>query len=715
VKGWSIGARSALATACVAVTMVLVALAGHLGLESLGRATTQIAERVPVLGAVGDVRAASLGVRRFEKDFIINAGDGAAQEKYAKEWREEMERLRSSLDRLGSFASGAEERQAFADAGAAVRRYEQGIAEVFAASHADATLPPARLNQLVAPVKDEIRRVIALADGMATARDEEIRAQSAAVVATRRRITGLLYVGVAFGIAIGIAAALLVARSVSTIVRGLTSEVERLTAAAVRGSLRERARPGSVTSEFRPLLEGMNATMDAFQKPIEVTAEYVTRIASGDIPPRITDRYEGDFDAIKTALNTCVDNVNALTTDAKALAAAAIEGKLTTRADATRHQGDFRKIVEGVNGTLDAVLAPIQEAAGVLEKLAARDLRARVLGSYQGDHARIKEALNATAEALHDSLAQVAQAVEQVSSASAQIASSSHAVADGASEQASALEETSSQLESMASITKVATDHAQQANGLAQTAKGAATQGAAAMEQMSGAMGKIKASAEGTSQIIKDINEIAFQTNLLALNAAVEAARAGEAGRGFAVVAEEVRSLALRAKEAATKTEELIRQSVKQAAEGEVTSRHVTAKLAEIVSGITRVSDIVSEITASSREQAQGIDQVNRAVAQMDKVTQGNAASSEESSSAASELSGQAQELAAMVGSFQLQRATSPARAPAQRAAPPPPPPAPRAPAPAARRNGANGTNGVHRLTPEQIIPLGEDHVFRDF
>ncbi|HEX7622340.1 MAG TPA: methyl-accepting chemotaxis protein, partial [Anaeromyxobacteraceae bacterium] len=162
-------------------------------------------------------------------------------------------------------------------------------------------------------------------------------------------------------------------------------------------------------------------------------------------------------------------------------------------------------------------------------------------------------------------------------------------------------------------------DNAKQASVLATTAKGAATEGAAAMEQMTGAMGKIKTSAEGTSQIIKDINEIAFQTNLLALNAAVEAARAGEAGRGFAVVAEEVRSLALRSKEAANKTEALIRQSVKEAGEGESTAKQVAGKLTEITGIVGKVSDIVGEIAAASREQATGIDQVTSAVGEMNK------------------------------------------------------------------------------------------------
>jgi methyl-accepting chemotaxis protein len=227
---------------------------------------------------------------------------------------------------------------------------------------------------------------------------------------------------------------------------------------------------------------------------------------------------------------------------------------------------------------------------------------------------------------------------------------------------------------------------------------------------MVGAMGRIRASAEGTSQIIKDINEIAFQTNLLALNAAVEAARAGEAGRGFAVVAEEVRSLALRSKQAANKTEELIRQSVTEATEGEATSKRVSEKLVEITGSVTQVTDIMAEIAATAGEQAKGIEQVNQAISLMDKVTQQNAASSEESSAAAAELSGQAQELAAMVATFRMDAARAPraAAAPA-RAAPPPA----RAAAPAApgRNRAAPHPMG---LSPEDVIPL-ERETFQDF
>ncbi len=436
----------------------------------------------------------------------------------------------------------------------------------------------------------------------------------------------------------------------------LVSDADALSHAAVEGKLATRADASRHQGDYRKVVDGVNRTLDAVMGPLGTAVRCVEAISKGAIPPQITERYAGDFEVLRSNLNQCIQAVNALVADVNMLASAAVQGKLATRADASCHQGDFRKIVEGVNETLDSVIAPVNEAALVLERLSQRDLRAQISGAYQGDHAKIKQSLNSTSQALHDALVQVAESVEQVSSAAGQIASSSQGVASGASEQASAIEETSSSLESMAAMTRQATDNAQQANTLAQTAKGAATEGTAAMEQMQGAMAKIRASAESTSQIIKDINEIAFQTNLLALNAAVEAARAGEAGRGFAVVAEEVRSLALRSKEAAMKTEELIRQSVEETEEGAVTSKHVSDKLGEITKSIGQVSDIVAEIAASAREQAAGIGQVSKAVSEMDKVTQQNAASSEESASAAEELSSQSELLAELVGSFNLER-----------------------------------------------------------
>jgi len=439
-------------------------------------------------------------------------------------------------------------------------------------------------------------------------------------------------------------------------VNALVADADGLARAAVAGRLSTRADASKHQGDFRRVIDGVNRTLDAVIGPLRVAARCVDEIARGTVPPPIAEAYAGDFDTLKSNLNTCIGAVNRLVADVDGLARAAVAGQLTTRADVTTHQGDFRKVVEGVNRTLDAVIAPVTEAAGALERLADRDLRARVTGTYQGDHAKMKEALNATAEALHEALEQVASAVDQVSGASQQIAASSQSVASGASQQASALQETSAAIEAVAAITKQASGSAQVANELAGRARTAASAGTEAAGQMQGAMGRVRTAAEGTSQIIKDINDIAFQTNLLALNAAIEAARAGEAGRGFAVVAEEVRSLALRAKEAAMKTEVLIRQSVTEANQGEATARHMADTLTEVVGGIGKVNQVISEITTAARQQAAGIDQVSRAISEMDKVTQQNAASAEESSSAASELNGQAEELAAMVGAFRLER-----------------------------------------------------------
>ncbi len=452
----------------------------------------------------------------------------------------------------------------------------------------------------------------------------------------------------------------------------------------------------------------VNKLIENLEKVAQGNLNVNLRIADAD---EDTASFYDAFNRLANALTETINAVKALADDTNTLADAAMGGRLSYRADASRHGGDFGKIVQGVNKTLDAVIDPVNEAANVLDKLAARDMTARVKGNYQGDHARIKDSLNATAEALHDALAAVADASEQVASASNQIAASSQAVAQGASEQASSLEETSSSLEQMSSMTKQNADNAQMANSMVSQSRDAANAGGQSMVEMIDAMKKIRASADGTAAIIKDINEIAFQTNLLALNAAVEAARAGEAGRGFAVVAEEVRNLALRAKEAAKKTEDLINDSVHLSENGEKISGDVNVKLEEIVTSVGKVANIVSEIAGASQEQSKGIEQVNSAVTQMDQVTQQNAANSEESSSASEELSSQAQELAAMVGRFKLNRQSSPmttkAKAPMKSAAKPQPK--------AVAKRSNNAEHSGIQLHPEDVIPLDSDPDFKDF
>jgi methyl-accepting chemotaxis protein len=199
-------------------------------------------------------------------------------------------------------------------------------------------------------------------------------------------------------------------------------------------------------------------------------------------------------------------------------------------------------------------------------------------------------------------------------------------------------------------MTKKNAENAQQANGLASDAKKSAHTGSESMNRMNAAIKEIQKSSDETSKIIKVIDEIAFQTNLLALNAAVEAARAGEAGKGFAVVAEEVRNLAMRSAEAAKNTSNMIEESVKNAKNGVDIATEVGKVLDEIVQSVSKTTDLVGEIAAASQEQSQGIDQVNTAVAQMDKVTQQNAANAEESASASEELSSQAESMNQIVG-----------------------------------------------------------------
>jgi methyl-accepting chemotaxis protein len=244
----------------------------------------------------------------------------------------------------------------------------------------------------------------------------------------------------------------------------------------------------------------------------------------------------------------------------------------------------------------------------------------------------------------------LSQAADQVGSAAGQVSQSSQQLAEGASEQASSLEETSASLEEMSSMTRQNADNAGQANTLMNEAAQSVSRGTGSMNEMSKAIEDIKASSDETAKIIKTIDEIAFQTNLLALNAAVEAARAGDAGKGFAVVAEEVRNLAQRSAEAARSTSALIEESQQNADRGVTVTAEVAKALEEIQTSASRVGQLIGEVSAASNEQAQGIDQVNTAVAQMDQVTQSNAASSEEAASASEELSAQAEEMGTMVG-----------------------------------------------------------------
>ncbi len=246
------------------------------------------------------------------------------------------------------------------------------------------------------------------------------------------------------------------------------------------------------------------------------------------------------------------------------------------------------------------------------------------------------------------------EGADQVNNAAGHVSGASQELAQGAGEQASSLQETSSALEEMAAASRMNAEKASKADELVAQARTAAQNGDHTMEQLNEAMKGIEESSAQISKIIKVIEDIAFQTNLLALNAAVEAARAGEHGKGFAVVADEVRSLAQRAAQAARETTGLIDDSVNKAKQGTRVAGEVGHALTAIVEDVSKVAELVNSIAHSSREQAQGVDQVNAAVSQMDRVTQQNAAGAEESASAAEELSAQATTVKATVDELAL-------------------------------------------------------------
>jgi methyl-accepting chemotaxis protein len=492
----------------------------------------------------------------------------------------------------------------------------------------------------------------------------------------------------------------------------LVAEADALTRAAVEGKLSTRADASKVQGDYRKIVQGVNATLDAVIGPLNVSAEYVDRISKGDIPPRITDAYKGDFNEIKNNLNGCIDNLNvlidendrmakaqeagdidafmpverfqgayrtlaekginaqvashitvkkrivevvrkfgdgdfsvemdrlpgkkafitegvnlvrgklmALASDTRALVEAAKDGKLTTRADASRHQGEFRGVVDGVNATLDAVIAPVQELAQVLEKVAAGDLTTRVSGDYRGDFNLLKSSANSAIQQIRSVIDKIAGSTTMLATASEELSKTSEQMSGNA-------EETSSQ----AGVVSAASE---QVNKNAQTVATSAEEMSASIREIainSGEAARVAGSAvrlaEGTNttigklgqssaeigQVIKVITSIAQQTNLLALNATIEAARAGEAGKGFAVVANEVKELA---KETAKATEDISRKI--EAIQGDTKS--AVDAITQIGGVIKQINDIQTTIAGAVEEQSATTSSIERNAAEAAKAS----------------------------------------------------------------------------------------------
>jgi methyl-accepting chemotaxis protein len=466
--------------------------------------------------------------------------------------------------------------------------------------------------------------------------------------------------------------------NVAIVTQGLQREFARLTEASKEGQLSDRGKPEQFQGAYAEIVRGVNAMLDAILLPIREGNRILAQISEGKIDELITQTYKGDHEKMKVAINKVAEVLQVLEKMLVRIANAAREGQLTERGHPDLVQGAYAEIVRGVNSILEAIIAPLNVSAKYVEQISKGDIPAQITDTYHGDFNVIKDNLNTLIAAMNEittaaeeisngnltvtirerspqdklmqalasmvsgltrTVSDIRSIAGEVAAASQSISTASIQVSKGASAQAAAAEEASSSMEEMVSNIKQNADNAQQTDKIAnKSAKDAQESGKSVLEAV--------AAMKEIASKISIIEEIARQTNLLALNAAIEAARAGEHGKGFAVVAAEVRKLAERSQKAAAEINQLSATTLK-------VSEKSGEMLDKLVPDIQRTAELVQEITAASKEQDTGAEQINKALQQLEQVIQQNASASEEMASTTEELTGQSDQLVSALGFFQ--------------------------------------------------------------
>ncbi|MFH0967759.1 MAG: methyl-accepting chemotaxis protein [Methanobacteriota archaeon] len=424
-------------------------------------------------------------------------------------------------------------------------------------------------------------------------------------------------------------------------------DIKLLINAALAGKLDVRADHSRYPGENGMMIKGINDMLDAYIGPLNVAAKYVDLISQGLIPDKITDSYHGDFNVIKNNLNTCIDAINLLISDAEILAKAAVSGKLRSRADATLHQGDFRKVVEGVNATLNAVITPFQvvhnqvghiaasaeEAAASLEEVAA--------GAKGVTHN--SEQVTKNAEKCNDSLFQVLTAIEDFSVTVGQV---------------------SEKADSVFKISYATNQLCEEGTAVAKKAEQGMDGITRSTSEVNEIVTDIGSQMHEIGKIVNLISDISKQTNLLALNAAIEAARAGDAGRGFAVVAAEVKSLAQDSRRSAENITDMIQelQQKSQAAAvametadndvktGNVAMKETLLVFARIVESVAKISKNVEEVASASEEQAASVQEITASINEVSSLVRETAREAQKSSDITRESTAAIDQISHLVG-----------------------------------------------------------------